>query len=145
MKEIKQKIFFIVLIILIVAGLISFFVWQNNKKGNPSNPQPSNGEFDGIILFYGDGCTHCAALEEWMTENNIESKVEMKKLEVFNNQENQELLVKKAEACNLAADTIGVPFLWTGTDCVVGDQPIEDYFNQKINLNTNITNNETTK
>jgi len=135
----KIKIFIAVLIILIAVVAVLVFNWQKNN-----NPQPSSGVKD-MILFYGDTCPHCEALEEWIKNNNIEEKVEFSKLEVYNNQENQKILVEKATACGITTDSIGVPFFWNGADCIVGDQPIEDFLQQVINLNKNVTTNETNK
>ena len=136
----KVKIIIGVLIILIAIFAILIFIWQKDSKQFLEN-KPT-----GIILFYGDTCPHCKVLEEWIKENNIEEKIEITKLEVYNNEDNRKLLVEKATECGIT-DNIGVPFLWTGTDCVVGDQLIEQFFQGKININestatnTNETNN----
>ena len=104
----------------------------NNQLNNDSvnrNSEPSGQS--GIILFYGDGCPHCALVEQYVSENNIESKVQFTKKEVYNNQQNASELTAKAKACGMATDSIGVPFLWDGSTCLVGDQPIIDFFKQK--------------
>ena len=122
----------------VLAGVL-FWAFQSGffTKKIETTVEPT-----GIILFYGDGCPHCALLDEWITDNGVEEKVDFTKLEVYNNQANQNLLVEKATICKIATDSIGVPFLWTGTECLVGDEPIEQFFQQIINLNTNITTND---
>ncbi len=54
--------------------------------------------------------------------------------EVFKNKDNAALLATKAQACNIATDQIGVPFLWDGTKCYVGDEDIINFFKQKTNV-----------
>jgi len=136
----NKKIWIVVLLVLAI-GL--FVILSFIQKGNKTNTPPVK-EVEGMILFYGDGCSHCATLDEWIKNNGVEGKVEFSKLEVFNNKENQDLLINKASVCGIQADGIGVPFFWDGKTCIVGDELIEKFFEEKINLNTNITN-ETTK
>lgn len=135
-----KKLFITIgVIILILAGILAAIYFTGGFK--PKTVPNANG----IILFYGDGCPHCALLDKWITDNGVEEKIDFAKLEVYNNQANQKLLVEKATACGIATDSIGVPFLWTGTECLVGDEPIEQFFQQMINLNTNITTNDANK
>jgi len=42
-------------------------------------------------------------------------------------------LEAKAKICELPTDSIGVPFLWDGKDCLIGDQDIINFFKQKTN------------
>jgi len=125
--------------LIILAGVL-FWAFQSGffTKKTETTIEPT-----GIILFYGDGCPHCAFLDKWITDNGVEGKVSFTKLEVYNNQANQKLLVEKATVCGIATDSIGVPFLWTGTDCLVGDEPIEQFFEQKLNINESTATNET--
>lgn len=129
-----KKIIVYILIVLVVLG-VGLFGYNKLKNKTPEAVNPS--ETSGMILFYGDTCPHCKVLDEWIEENKIKEKIEFSNLEVFNNQENQKLLIDKATVCEIATDSIGVPFLWTGSDCVVGDEPIKLFFQEKLNLNKN--------
>ena len=73
-----------------------------------------------IYLFYGDGCPHCAELEEFF-EDYLEEfdNVELIKYEVWNSAENRELLVKVQDELNNHSS--GVPYL------VIGDKAISGY------------------
>jgi glutaredoxin len=86
-----------------------------------------------IILFYGDGCPHCAIVEEYIKENSIGDKISFAQKEVYYNQNNAKELEVKAKICGLSTDSIGVPFLWDGEDCLIGDQDIINFFKQKTN------------
>lgn len=85
------------------------------------------------IYFYGEGCPHCQKVEDFLKENEIESKFQIIKKEVYNQKINAELLFLVAQRkCNLPANQIGVPFLWSGSNCIIGDLPIINYFKEKI-------------
>ena len=72
-----------------------------------------------IYLFYGDKCPHCAE-EEKFFENYLEDNkdINLVKYEVWNSEENRELLVKVQDEIN--NHTSGVPYLVIGEKAVVG-------------------------
>ncbi|MGB9609174.1 MAG: hypothetical protein ACPL3E_02240 [Minisyncoccia bacterium] len=86
-----------------------------------------------LIYFYGQGCPHCAKVDEFLKSNP--PKFNLEKKEVYYNQSNQKDLMAAAQNCGFKTIQIGVPFLWTGKDCIVGDEPIINYFK---NLNNNL-------
>jgi len=90
-------------------------------------------ESEGTILFYGEGCSHCKIVEDFISQNKVEDKVKFTRLEVFNNKDNSDLLTKKAISCNIdISQGVGVPFLWDGKNCLVGDVDIVKFFEDKI-------------
>ena len=120
-------ILIVVIIILIIGGFV-FAKVQNDKKLLASIQ-------DKIIFFYGEGCPHCANVEKFFKENEIENKIQFEEKEVYNDKNNAKLLILAAKRkCNLNENEIGVPFLWDGgnSKCTVGDQPIIDYFKEKV-------------
>lgn len=138
----KNKI--IILTILFAAVLIfSFFALsqERNKNQTPVNKTtPANQTATTqdqskkqIILFYGDGCPHCAIVEKYIEEHNIKDKISFAQKEVYYNQENAKELKAKAKICGLPTNSIGVPFLWDGEKCLIGDQDIINFFKQKTN------------
>jgi glutaredoxin len=126
----------ITLSILFLAVVISAGYMLVNGKEVPAAGNLSDQNMvqatSGIILYYGDGCPHCALVEEYVSKNGIEAKVPFIKKEVYNNKQNASELVTKAQACGIPTDLIGVPFLWDGATCLVGDEPIIDFFKEKI-------------
>lgn len=82
----------------------------------------------GIILFYGDSCSHCKIVEDFINQNKIKDKIEFTQLEVFNNKDNADILLKKATDCKIDPNNVGVPLLWDGKNCLVGDQDIINFF-----------------
>lgn len=116
-------------LILILIGLITFggvsFIFFKNKNNQPINT-------NGIILFYGIGCPYCAKVDEFIKENDVEAKVDFVRKEIRLNRQNAELLLKLARECGVADKDIGVPFLWDGSKCIIGDKDITQFFEEKI-------------
>ena len=97
-----KKLLYVIIFMLI---FIPFGVSANSKAN--------------IYLFYGDGCPHCAALEEYLeNEYSDNSKVNIYKYEVWNNKENQKLWQKVEEITGKEAK--GVPYFVIGEDVYQG-------------------------
>ena len=132
----KNKII-IPTILFTVVLIFSFFALSQEKdKSQPQANEPTsqeNQQSSQIILFYGDGCPHCAIVEEYIRENSTSDKISFTQKEVYYNQNNAKELETKAKICGLPTDSIGVPFLWDGEDCLIGDQDIINFFEQKTN------------
>jgi len=94
----------------------------------PTSTTQNSSPTNKLVLFYGDGCPHCALVEDYLKENP--PKFNLEKKEVYYNKINQQELVMRAKTCGLPQNEIGVPFLWTGSGCIIGDQPIINYFKQ---------------
>lgn len=112
----------LLLIVVLVAGI---FILNKNK-------QPEAIAESGIVLFYGEGCPHCANVDKYVEDNNIKSKISFTNKEVFYNQKNAEEMAAKAKICGMQTNSIGVPFLWDGEKCLIGDQDIINFFKTKI-------------
>ena len=128
-------------VLFVLALGFSFFVLSQDKKDRSvSNSSTENGSIEGesqaqngIIFFYGDGCPHCAIVEEYIKENKVAEKLAFSQKEVYYNRNNANELEEKAKICGMPTDSIGVPFLWDGEKCLVGDVDIVEFFKQKIN------------
>ena len=84
----------------------------------PLNVYADERQID-IHLFYGDGCPHCAAEEEFLNKY-LEGKdnIKLNKYEVWYNKDNQKLL---ADVQNeLASKENGVPYTVIGKKVIVG-------------------------
>ena len=93
-----------------------------------------------VYLFYGDGCPHCAEEEEFFEEYLVKNEdINLIKYEVWNSQDNRELLVKVQNEIN--NHTSGVPYLVVGEKAIVGylngvtnkeiEQEIDNYKSKK--------------
>jgi len=131
-SSMKNKII-IPTILFVLVLIFSFYVFSKEKD---ESRLPAGGETQSesqIILFYGDGCPHCALLEEHIKENKFDEKIAFSQKEIYNNRANAKELEEKAKACGMPTDSIGVPFLWDGEKCLIGDEDIVNFFKQKIN------------
>ena len=108
---------------------------QNPIAENTENKIQNNTE-SKIIFFYGNGCPHCALVEEYFKTNNIHEKISFEEKEVYYNQQNAQELIAKAKLCGIKENAIGVPFLWDGKTCIIGDRPIIDFFNNLLKNNS---------
>jgi glutaredoxin len=129
--------------IAVAAVVIIIAIFAANSAGF-FKPQPEvTPEMGKITLFYGHDCPHCKDLELWMTNNGINDKFSIDKLEVQYNKDNQNLLRGAAKFCNIAETSIGVPLLWTGQgDCLLGLEPIQEFFNQETEKQNDLQNQE---
>lgn len=119
-------------ILFVFVLLFSFYAFSREKnEGQLSNSESAQEETQ-IILFYGNGCPHCAVVDEYLEENKVSEKITFFRKEAWFNRTNAKELEEKASICGIPTDSIGVPFLWDGEKCLVGDVDIVDFFKQKI-------------
>ena len=79
----------------------------------------SANEKVNIYLFYGDGCPHCSALEEYLdVEYSTDKDVKVYKYEVWNDSNNQTLWQKVADVTGEEAK--GVPYFVIGKEVLQG-------------------------
>ncbi len=111
-----------------IVGIMGFIAYQSKlAKDAKCNPPP------GVVFFYGVTCPHCKNVEKYFDEENVRQKYNFKELEVYNDKNNRQMLTEAAKCCQMDVTKIGVPFLWTAEKtCVTGDQPIIDYFKNKL-------------
>ncbi|KKR49093.1 MAG: hypothetical protein UT86_C0001G0065 [Candidatus Magasanikbacteria bacterium GW2011_GWC2_40_17] len=110
------------LFVFVGAGCSALKQGQNNAVVEPQ----------GNILFVGEGCPHCEKVEEFIDQNKVKDKVSFVMLEVYKNKDNAALMAKKAGLCGIPLTGMGVPFLWDGSKCLVGDIDIINFFQEKI-------------
>lgn len=108
-------------ILFVIVLIVAFFILAKNKNIDSQ-----------IILYYGKECPHCKIVEEFINQNNIQEKISFIQKDVFHDQINAKEMTEKAKICNMPTDSIGVPFLWDGSKCIIGDQDIINFFKQKI-------------
>jgi glutaredoxin len=107
-------------VLVFLGGLFLF------SKEEPAKaiPLPSSYEY-----FWGEGCPHCANVEEFLSNWENKDKVSIDKKEVWKDRQNAALMRERAEYCNLPLDSLGVPFLFTPEGrCIGGDEAIIEHF-----------------
>jgi thioredoxin-related protein len=119
-----KKYLLLILLLLVAITLLLFF----DKKENQNNITETE---DGIIFFYQTGCSFCNSVEKYIEDNKIEEKISIRKRDVLN-KSNSNLMTQKADICGLSMNNVGVPFLWTGEKCLIGEKDILNFFQSEI-------------
>lgn len=114
MKSNIKKILFL----CIMLALLTIPLSVNAKKDDKQK----------IYMFYGDGCPHCKAEEEYLDKilkKEKYSNYELEKYEVWYNSEN----AKKADEVGdiLEVPATSIPYLIIGTNVVIGYNSSYDY------------------
>jgi glutaredoxin len=109
------------LVAIIFAAAILFTGCQNSNDTGK------------IIFYYSLTCPHCKNVEKYIADNNVKSKVDFIEKEVSENQKNAAEFLDKAAKCKIKPEEAGVPLLWDGSACIIGDDKIINYFFTKMN------------
>lgn len=119
----KKFLFLILLgtVAIIVFGVVLFS--KDNSLATSSFSLPTSYEY-----FWGEGCPHCANVEEFLETWEKKDEIKIEKKEVNGNEENSNLLVQRATYCKISTYSIGIPFLFTPDGkCISGDTPIIEF------------------
>jgi len=126
---IKKIITFLIIIII----LVSFYFLTSKKPVSITSTEVPTVDY---ILFYGITCPHCKIVEEFISTNQIDQKLKISQLEVYENESNKTTFSKMVQ--QICPDQINngglpVPFLIDQTDkkCTIGDTPITEYLTEK--------------
>lgn len=124
-----MKKFFLPGVVLATLVIVIAGVFFTSKDNSTSLPLPTSYEY-----FWGDGCPHCATVQEFFDTWDKKDKVSIDKKEVWSNKENALLMRERASYCHLPLSSLAVPFLFTPEGkCISGDQPIINLF-KSLNL-----------
>lgn len=118
---------------LIIVAIIVGFYFLTSKKPASVTTTTSNSD---LVLFYGSTCPHCKVVEEFIATNQIDQKIKIDKLEVYENKSNASTfaaMVKEICPDQLSSEGLPVPFLVDQKDkkCTIGDTPITNYLTEK--------------
>ena len=150
----KKVLLFIATVLILVLGVWGF---QKSKSKNSNENQNTNNETatsnsntnassvsisdikttpnSDITLYIGQGCPHCAKVEEFIKANKVDEKIAFDLKEVWYNKDNANDLNAKADICKIPQNDLGVPLLFDkpNSKCYVGEDEITNFFNSKIN------------
>jgi glutaredoxin len=126
----KKTFFVVILIIVIIMAVLVAIFWPKNAS------QPSSQALQSdIILYVSDICQHCKNVEKFIEDNKVADKVPFQTEEVSTDTKNAQDLMLKAGKCGIANDQIGVPLLWDGSTCLLGEDEITNFFKNKAGIN----------
>ena len=83
------------------------------------------------FYFYGDGCSHCAKVEPFLTDLVVKyPELDLRMLEIYHNATNQETFAVMKWQYGISSS--GVPVLFIGTTAMVGNVDITNRFEAMI-------------
>lgn len=88
-------------------------------------PSPDDGLPQETVLYYGETCPHCLIVEKYIADNAIRDKMAFAVKEVYRDQDNAREMRAVVRKCGVGS---GVPLLWDGAACYVGDRNIIEFF-----------------
>ena len=89
---------------------------------------------EGYLFFYGLECPHCQKVEEFLNSNDVANKMTYTKFEVWHNEENRNLMLQAAKNCQLKVKDVGVPFIYDGQQCIIGEMETINFFKEKAGI-----------
>jgi hypothetical protein len=124
----KGLIIFLI-IFAVVAGIVTTIILTVHGTGKTTTSQTNR------VFYYGSTCPHCKIVEEFIKANNVKTKYDFSEKEVYGSKSNADELIKRGRECGLDENSVGaVPMFWNNGTCIVGDQPIIDFFKQQIGV-----------
>ncbi len=88
-------------------------------------------EANSYEYFWGNGCPHCAVVQEFFDKWEKKDSIKIKKFEVWYDKSNAKIMEDRFGKCNPVPpkSQMAVPFLVTPDGkCLVGDSPIVDHY-----------------
>jgi len=85
-----------------------------------------------IILFYGQGCSHCLKVERFLEKNHLNQFFEIEKKEIYFHQENRKAFEEICEKFQIPLKLRGVPLMIIENHYFVGDKEILEVLEKKL-------------
>lgn len=127
----------IIAVLALALVLVVGFVYWGLQDGGQS--QTTVDDPAAIVYYWGDGCPHCKVVSDFLEANNIADKVSFEKKEVWSNKQNANEMSRRAKACSIEPEGMGVPFLYGGDGkCYIGQVDVVNFFKTKIGMSTEI-------
>ena len=87
-----------------------------------------------VYFFYGQGCPHCAIVENYFEENRMYDAYAIDAREIYFNRENALLYTNLMSELGVPREERGVPAVVMGETVIVGDQPIISRFEREADV-----------
>lgn len=126
----NKKIVAILALALILAVGFVYFGLKDGGQTGADDPL-------AIVYYWGDGCPHCKVVSDFLEANNIADKVSFEKKEVWSDKKNAAEMGRRAKACDITPEGMGVPFVYGGNGkCYIGAPDVIDFFKVKSGMGT---------
>lgn len=124
-----DKALVLIVVIIILGGVFFWAVQSGFFVSIFTGPIKGTIMPEGIVLFYGDGCSHCKDVEDYVSQNKIDDKIKSTRLETWKDRGNALLLIETAKTCNIdISQGAPVPLLWDGNKCYVGGPDVINFY-----------------
>ncbi|MFZ2299706.1 MAG: hypothetical protein WAW00_01055 [Candidatus Moraniibacteriota bacterium] len=98
---------------------------------------PVTDDPNAIVYYHGEGCPHCKVVNDFLEANDIAEKVSFEKKEVWGDKLNAIEMNRRAKACGIKPEGMGVPFVYGGDGtCYVGEPDVINFFKTKAGIST---------
>ena len=125
-KAQKIMLGFLAVSLMVIIAIFLYYLVANGRI-NPNLPQ-------NLTFYYGYNCPHCKIVEEFMTANNVTSKINITQREIYLDKTNKAEFLEVIKICKIDINNAGVPTLYVDGKCYEGDQPIINFFKSQLNL-----------
>jgi len=122
-KKMKKNI--ILLFAVLAFLIIGVSVRQNILRQSDTVVQVASSE---NCLFYGTGCPHCIKVDKYFQENGILEKYDIEKKNTSGNSKCASEFNRICQDNGIPLEERGIPMLYFEGQCLMGDQPIIDFF-----------------
>ncbi|MEI9966702.1 MAG: hypothetical protein WDN67_03660 [Candidatus Moraniibacteriota bacterium] len=121
--------------LLLIAGLVGWGIFEQKKTAQEA---ASAGPDANIIYYWGAECPHCKAINEFIEQNDIASKVQFTKKEVWHNRQNSQEMAERAKTCGIDPNNIGVPFVFDAEakTCTMGEPDTRKFFAERAGISS---------
>ncbi len=116
----------VVAITILILGGGAYFMTRPEKS--VVIPEKEAGTYE---YYWGNGCPHCAVVQEFFDKWEKKDSIKLKKYEVWYDKSNAKIMEDRFNKCNPVPpkSQMAVPFLVTPDGkCLVGDSPIVEYY-----------------
>ena len=127
----KKNILTVIIVIIILGAF--YFITSKKPAVSPTTSTVSSN-YD-VILYWGQGCSHCEKVKEYIQNNQIDQKLKINQKEIHDQNNSQEFQKNVQDNCSelISQEGIGIPVAFDiiTKKCYQGDTPIIDYLTEK--------------
>lgn len=119
--------------IFITLTIVCILVLTGCSFVQPPQFSSQINQSQGVILpgkfyFYSATCSHCATVNDFVSQNRVKERLFYIEAPIDNNPGNIELLQNIGQRCGVSQSELGVPLFWDGERCYHGSEEVIGYF-----------------
>ena len=131
----NKKLYSLVAVVTVIVAVMIFWGIRSTPRLEAPVAEKLDGtEESGITYYYSRASSFSMNVQKFFDENKIEEKVVFSKKEVMPNTENSREMDMRAKECGLSEKETGIPFLYAGGKCFVGEEEIMEFFKKEAGV-----------